>query len=93
MGTKPMSVKLEAGEREALSRIAAAKNRSAHFVARAAITEYLTREEKRQSFIAEAEASLKHFQETGLHITLEEFSSWADDYQDNPEAPFPECHT
>jgi len=51
------------------------------------------KEEARQNFIAAAESSFEHYKETGLHITLDEFSHWVDEVQEIPEAPAPACHT
>jgi predicted transcriptional regulator len=44
------------------------------------------------SFIESAKKSLLHFQETGLHITHEEFSAWVQAIQKNPKIPIPACH-
>lgn len=63
--------------------------RTSHYLMKAAILEFVQREEARQNFIKAAETSFEHYKETGLHLTLEEFSAWADDI-DNP---LPACHT
>lgn len=55
--------------------------------------DYVKREEARQNFIIAAEASFEHYKETGLHISLDEFSSWVDQAQQDPGAPAPACHT
>lgn len=39
-----------------------------------------------------AKESRKHYQETGLHITHEEFSAWVQAIQKNPKTPMPACH-
>lgn len=54
---------------------------------------YVGREEARQNFIKAAEASFEHFKETGLHITLDEFSAWVDAVEMNPDAHMTGCHT
>ena len=89
---KPISVKLDEEERNALSRVAETRKRSAHFIAREAIRDFLQRAEQRQSFIAEAEAAWRDYQDDGLHITMEEFSKWVDDVQTDPDAEMPACH-
>jgi predicted transcriptional regulator len=58
---------------------------------REAIREYIARETARQSFIAEARASYEHYKETGVHITLEEFGSWAESLSQKTNA-MPLCH-
>lgn len=57
-----------------------------------AILEYVKKEEARQNFIAAAESSFEYYKETGLHITLDEFSTWVDQIQESPDAPVPACH-
>ena len=51
------------------------------------------KEEARQNFIAAAQSSFEHYKETGLHITLDEFSAWVDQVQQDPGAPVPPCHS
>jgi len=46
----------------------------------------------RQNFIAVAESSFVHYKENGLHITLDEFDSWVDQVQRDPNTPIPACH-
>ena len=53
----------------------------------------LTEDEIQSNFIRAAEESLRHFKETGLHVTFEEFSAWLEALKTNPDAPIPECHT
>ena len=57
-----------------------------------AILKYVKKEEARQNFIAAAESSFEYYKETGLHITLDEFSTWVDQIQESPDAPVPACH-
>ena len=91
--TANMTVKLEGSERDRLKTLAAAKKRTPHYIMREAIQKYLDEEEAEQRFIAAGEASLKHYQKTGLHITLDELRTWAKDAKKHPNAPMPECHT
>jgi predicted transcriptional regulator len=92
VATKAMTVKLEAHERERIASLAIAKNRSAHFLMRQAIREYLEREEVQQRFVAAAEESFEHYKQTGLHVSLSEFGAWVDGLEKTPDAPLPECH-
>ena len=89
---KAMAVKLDPAECERLAELAKAKDRSAHFLMREAIHQYLEREEAQQAFVAAAEASYTHYKETGMHITLDEFAAWADEVAEQPSASAPECH-
>jgi hypothetical protein len=51
------------------------------------------KEEVLQNFIAAAESSFEHYKETGLHISLDEFNTWVEQVQLNPDEPVPACHT
>lgn len=88
-----VTVKLNPSDRERIASLATIKKRTPHYLMKEAILEYVQREEARQNFIGAAETSFEHFKETGLHITLDEFITWVDDVQKNPDAPIPACHT
>jgi predicted transcriptional regulator len=87
-----LTVKLDPDERLRLQSIAQAKQRTPHFLMREAITRYIEQEEVQQRFLAAAEQSRKHYSETGLHITHDEFSQWVDALQSNPQAKPPQIH-
>ena len=87
-----VSVKLDPSDRERISVLATTKKRTPHYLMKEAIREYIEREESRQNFINAAERSYEHYKETGSHISLDEFSAWADDVEKNPGAPMPVCH-
>jgi predicted transcriptional regulator len=87
-----VTLKLDPSDRERLAALAEMKKRTPHYLMKEAILDYLRREEARQNFTQAAEASYAHYKETGLHISLDEFSAWADAVQTNPDLPMPECH-
>jgi predicted transcriptional regulator len=91
--TGTVTVKLDTSDRDRISSLAALKKRTPHYLMKEAILEYVQREETRQYFIKAAEASFEHYKETGLHITLDEFSAWVDDLQNDTHAPITACHT
>lgn len=88
-----VTVKLDPSDRDRIASLAALKKRTPHYLMKEAILEYVQREEARQNFIKAADTSFEHYKETGLHITLDEFSAWVDDVQKNPDAPIVACHT
>ena len=88
-----VTIKLDPSDRERIASLAAMKKRTPHYLMKEAILEYVQREEARQNFIKAADTSFEHYKETGLHITLDEFSAWVDDVQKNPGAPITACHT
>jgi predicted transcriptional regulator len=87
-----VSIKLDSSDRDRISSLASLKKRTPHYLMKEAILEYVQREEARQNFIKAADASFEHFKETGLHITLDEFSTWVDEVQNNPDTPITACH-
>jgi predicted transcriptional regulator len=76
--TAPVSLKLGAGERERLAALATARKRTPHYLMREAVSEYLGREEMRQSFRDEAAKALQDYKETGLHVTQDQVDEWID---------------
>ncbi len=87
-----VTIKLDDADRDRIASLASVKKRTPHYLMKEAILEYVKREEARQNFIAAAESSFEHFKETGLHISLDEFSTWVDQVQQDAGAPAPSCH-
>lgn len=88
-----VTIKLDDVDRDRIASLASVKKRTPHYLMKEAILDYVKREEARQNFIIAAEASFEHYKETGLHISLDEFSTWVDQVQQDPGAPPPACHT
>ena len=88
-----VTVKLEDRERQSLKLLAAAKQRTPHFLMKEAIQRYIEDEEAEQAAIEAAAASLAHFKKTGLHTTLDEVKSWAKAVQKDRSKKMPACHT
>ena len=74
----PVSLKLAPAERERLAALASARKRTPHYLMREAVSEYLGREEMRQSFRDEAARAWQDYRETGLHVTQGEVDTWVD---------------
>jgi predicted transcriptional regulator len=87
-----VSIKLAPGERGRIAALASLKKRTPHYLMREAILDYVSREESRLNFIAAAESSFEHYKQTGLHVTLGEFSTWVDTIQETADTPMPVCH-
>ena len=86
------SIKINDELKQRVQSLAQSKDRSAHWVMREAIQEYVEREEARESFKQEALASWEAFQETGLHLTGAEVSDWLDQWGTKTESDAPTCH-
>lgn len=66
------SVKLDAELKSRLDRLAGVRRRSAHWIMREAIRQYVEREEARESFKQDALEAWQEYRETGRHLTLDE---------------------
>jgi predicted transcriptional regulator len=86
------SIKIDGDLKSRVQHLANLRRRSAHWIMREAIRQYVEREEAHESFGQEALASWTAFQETGRHLTGEEARAWLDTWGTDDEAPVPECH-
>ncbi len=86
------SIKIDDTLKSRIQDLADARDRSAHWIMRQAITEYVEREESRESFKQEALAAWTEFQETGQHLTGDETRRWLDSWGIDDETVMPECH-
>jgi predicted transcriptional regulator len=90
--TVPMSIRLEASAKQRLQVIAVRQKRSAHALATEAIAELIERKEREFAWHESCEAAIKHFDETGLHVTHDEVTAWIDSWGTDKELPAPVCH-
>lgn len=91
-GIMATSLKLDDTMRDRIQQLAALRDRSAHWIMREAIRQYVEREEARESFKAEALASWAAYQETGRHLTGQEAAAWLNSWGSEGEGEAPECH-
>lgn len=86
------SVKLDDDLKNRLQHLAESRRRSAHWIMREAITQYVEREEKREAYLRDAQNAWEEFQRTGLHITAEEADEWMAQLAAGNDVEPPECH-
>lgn len=86
------SIKIDDDLKSRVQHLAEQRQRSAHWIMREAIVQYVTREEAREAFKQEAVASWEAYQETGRHLSGEEVSRWLASWGTESEADRPECH-
>ena len=87
-----LTVKLDVDERYRLKALADAKKRTPHYLMKEAIARYLVDEEAEQMAIKIASASIEHYKQTGLHVTLDEVKTWAKAVKSNRNAKLMPCH-
>ncbi len=90
--TKPMSIKLDSETQTRIKLLAAARDRSPHWMMREAITQYVEREERKEAFRRDTLDAWQEFQETGLHVSLEEADQWLAGWSTETEGGAPTCH-
>jgi predicted transcriptional regulator len=86
------SLKLDTELKDRIQRLAAMRRRSAHWVMREAVEQYVGREEKREAMRQDALAAWTHYQATGLHATAEEADEWLAKLEAGKNAKPPACH-
>jgi len=87
-----MSIKIDEDLRARIQKLADNKDRSPHWIMRAALQEYVAREEARASFKKEALDAWTAYKETGLHLSGEEVQQWLVTWGTDKEAASPVCH-
>ena len=86
------SVKLDDELKNRIRHLADARHRSAHWIMREAIRDYVDREEKRELFKQDALHAWEAYQENGLHLTLEEADAWLAKLEAGEDVELPKCH-
>ncbi|MCL2011260.1 MAG: CopG family ribbon-helix-helix protein [Cystobacterineae bacterium] len=86
------SLKIDDALKERVRLLATSRRRSAHWIMREAIAQYVEREEARERFRQEALASWVAYQETGRHLTGDEVRSWLKTWGTEAETEMPACH-
>ena len=85
------SIKLDDDLKYRIQHLADLRHRSAHWLMRAAIRDYVEREEARENFKQEAMDSWRTYQETGKHLTGAQVSDWLNTWGTDEEHEEPEC--
>ena len=86
------SIKIDDELKGRVQHLAGLRQRSAHWIMREAITQYVDREEARESLKQEALTSWTAYQETGRHLTGKEVCTWLNSWGTEAETKLPECH-
>jgi predicted transcriptional regulator len=90
--TSAASLQLDSELKERGQRLAAVRRRSAHWMMREAVEQYVSREEQREQSRQDALAAWNHHQTTGLHGAAEEADAWLAKLEAGEAAKAPKCH-
>ena len=87
-----VSIKIDETLKSRVQHLAVSQRRSAHWIMREAIQQYVEREEARESFRREAAESWAEYQRTGQHLTGEEVRTWLKSWGAEEGGDAPPCH-
>jgi predicted transcriptional regulator len=88
---KPMAIKLPQQDRDRLQQLGVAKKRSAHWLAKEAITQFLDREEAAERFKQESVARWEEYCVTGKSAPHDAVMNWLDSWGTDNEVEAPKC--
>ncbi|EML8490044.1 CopG family ribbon-helix-helix protein [Salmonella enterica subsp. enterica] len=86
------SIKLDDELKGRIQHLAEIHRRSAHWIMREAIAQYVEREEKKVIYHQEALQAWNGYQQTGLHVTAEQADTWLAELEAGKDVEPPECH-
>ena len=86
------SLKLEPDTKARLQRLAEARRRSAHWLMREAVEQYVEREEQLERLRRDAYAAWTDYQLTGKHVTADEADAWLARLEAGEDAEPPAAH-
>ena len=88
----PTSIKLEDSLKGRVQALAKVRQRSAHWIMREAIAQYVEREERREALNQATLSVWEAYQNTGNHASAEEVEAWLKSWGTANVLPAPECH-
>jgi predicted transcriptional regulator len=86
---KPMAIKLPQEDRDRLKKLGEAKKRSAHWLAKEAITQFLDREEAAEQFRKETLDRWEDYCQTGKTVSNDAVFNWLDSWGTDNELEAP----
>ena len=89
---RPVAINIDDDIKARVKRLADARHRTAHWVMREAITQYVNREEKREAFRQDTIKAWDDSRLTGLHVTGQEADAWLAELEQGRDLEPPECH-
>jgi predicted transcriptional regulator len=73
---RPVAIKIDGDTEARVKRFADARQRTSHWLMRGAITQYVEREEKRETFRRNTLKAWDDYRTTGLHVSADEADAW-----------------
>lgn len=89
---RPVAIKIDENIKARVKRLADARQRTSHWLMREAITQFVEREEKRETFRQDALKAWDEFRSTGKHVTANEADAWLAQLEQGKDVEPPVCH-
>jgi len=90
--TKAIAIEIDQETQDRVKRLADLRRRTPHSMMKDALSQYLDREEKRESFRNDAINAWDEYQSTGLHVDGSEVTAWLETWGEENEQATPKCH-
>src|SRR5471030_973824 len=90
--TKAIAIKIDQATQDRVNRLADLRQRTPHSMMKDALSQYLDREEKRESFRNDAISAWNEYQATGSHVDGSEVTAWLETWGEENEQATPKCH-
>jgi predicted transcriptional regulator len=89
---RPVAIKINEDIKTRVKRLADARQRTPHWLMREAITQFVEREEKRETFRQDSLNAWEEYRLTGQHVTAEEADAWLAKLEQGHDVKPPACH-
>jgi predicted transcriptional regulator len=90
---RPVAIKIDEDTKLRVKRLAAARQRTPHWLMREAITQYVEREEKRETFRQDALQAWEAFRATGQNVTAARADAWLAQLEQGNDVDPPPCRS
>lgn len=87
------SLKLDEALKDRVRHLAEARRRSAHWIMREAIEQYVEREEQREALKRDALHAWEQYQATGRHVGEDDADAWLAKLENGEDADIPKCRS
>ena len=88
---RPVAIKIDDDTKQRVKRLAEVRHRTAHWLMREAIIQYVEREEKREAFRQDTLKAWDDYRTTGLHVPADEADAWLGQLEEGNDIEPPEC--
>jgi predicted transcriptional regulator len=92
VSTRPIAIKIDQETRDRVKRLAEARRRTPHWLMREAISQYIEREERRETLRQDGIKAWNEYQTNGMHVTAEEADAWLGQLEAGRDVEPPKCH-